>query len=86
MSYRVDYDPEAIADLKRLSISGRKRIVAKIDWLADNFDDIQPLRLAANLAGFFKLRVGDYRVIYEFDRTHRVITIDRVGYRRDIYG
>ncbi|MGB3308712.1 MAG: type II toxin-antitoxin system RelE/ParE family toxin [Nodosilinea sp.] len=85
MSYRVEYDPEAIADLKRLSISVRKRIVTKIDWLTENFDGVQPLPLAANLAGFFKLRVGDYRVIYEFDRTLRVIT-DRVGHRSEIYG
>jgi len=85
MAYTIQYAPEAIDDLKRLSSSARKRIVAKIDWLAANFDQIQPVPLTANLVGFFKLRVGDYRVIYEFDRTVRVVTIDRVGHRREIY-
>lgn len=85
MAYTVEYDPAAIADLKRLPNSIRKRIVAKIDWLAANFEQIQPLPLNANLAGFFKLRVGDYRVVYECDRTLRILTIDRVGHRRDIY-
>jgi len=46
---------------------------------------VQPLPLTANLAGFFKPRVGDYRVIYECDRTIRVITVDRIGHRREIY-
>jgi mRNA interferase RelE/StbE len=41
--------------------------------------------LTADLAGCFKLRIGDYRVIYEFGRSVRIITIDRVGHRRDIY-
>ncbi len=85
MAYTVEYDPEAIADLNRLSSTIRKRIVVKIDWLAANFEQIQPLPLSANLAGFFKLRVGDYRVIYECDRTLSILTIDRVGHRSEIY-
>jgi mRNA interferase RelE/StbE len=85
MRYAVEYDPEAVDDLKRLPGNIRKRIVAKINWLAENFDQIQPLLLTANLAGFLKLRVGDYRVIYECDRTLRVITVDRIGHRREIY-
>ncbi len=85
MAYTVEYDPEAIADLNRLSSTIRQRIVVKIDWLAANFDQIQPLPLSANLAGFFKLRVSDYRVIYECDRTLRILTIDRVGHRSEIY-
>jgi mRNA-degrading endonuclease RelE of RelBE toxin-antitoxin system len=35
--------------------------------------------------GFYKLRVGDYRVVYEFDQAIRVITVDRVGHRSEIY-
>jgi mRNA interferase RelE/StbE len=85
MSYRIEYEPEAVADLKRLPSDVRQRIVKKIIWLAENFDQIQPMPLTADLAGFFKLRVGDYRVIYEFERSVRIITIDRVGHRRDIY-
>lgn len=85
MSYAVEYDSEAVDDLKRLSSNTRQRIIAKINWLAENFDQVQPLPLTANLAGFFKFRVGDYRVIYECDRTLRVITVDRIGHRRDIY-
>jgi mRNA-degrading endonuclease RelE of RelBE toxin-antitoxin system len=34
-----------------------------------------------DLSGFFKLRIGDYRVIYEFDREEKVIFIDRIALR-----
>ncbi len=50
-----------------------ERIVNKINWLAENFDQITPQPLTANLSGFFKLRVGDYRVIYEFDSEKKTI-------------
>jgi mRNA interferase RelE/StbE len=85
MGYTLEYEPEALTDLKQLSPNDGRRIIAKINWLAENFDQLQPIPLTANLAGFYKLRVGDYRVIYEFDRNTRTITIDRVGHRREIY-
>jgi mRNA interferase RelE/StbE len=65
MNYLVEYEPEALADLEKLRKSVCQRIVNKINWLAENLDQITPKPLTADLSGFFKLRVGDYRVIYE---------------------
>jgi len=85
MSYVVEYEPEALDDLEKLTHAVRERVVNKISWLAENFDQITPQSLTADLSGFFKLRVGDYRVIYEFIREERVIFIDRVRHRREGY-
>lgn len=85
MSYSVEFEPEAIEALQRLTRAVRIRIVNKIEWLAENFDQIKPLPLKGELAGFFKLRVGDYRVIYEFDTQSKIITIDKIGHRREVY-
>ncbi|NMF84792.1 type II toxin-antitoxin system RelE/ParE family toxin [Nodosilinea sp. P-1105] len=85
MSYQVQYTTQAVEDLEKLAMDIRQRIIKKISWLGQNFENIQPIPLAANWAGFYKLRVGDYRVIYEIDNDIRVITIDQVGHRRDIY-
>ena len=57
----------------------------KIYWLATNFDSITPDYLTANLAGLFKLRVGNYRVVYSFSRELRIITIHIIGHRSEIY-
>ena len=85
MSYSVEYEPEAAADLERLTQAARERVINKITWLAENFDQITPQALTADLSGFFKLRVGDYRVIYEFSRDDEVISIDRIRHRREVY-
>jgi mRNA interferase RelE/StbE len=85
MSYLIEYEPEAIADLEKLTQTVRERVVKKINWLAENFDQINPQSLTADLAGLFKLRVGDYRVIYEFTREEEIIFIDRVRHRREVY-
>jgi mRNA interferase RelE/StbE len=85
MSYLTEYEPEAIADLEKLTQTVRERVVKKINWLAENFDQINPQSLTADLAGLFKLRVGDYRLIYEFNREEEIIFIDRVRHRKEVY-
>lgn len=56
MEYTVEYEPEAVEDLKQLPENIRRRIITKINWLAENFRQLQPLPLTGDLAGFFKLR------------------------------
>ncbi|MGI8505048.1 MAG: type II toxin-antitoxin system RelE family toxin [Hassallia sp.] len=85
MSYIIEYEPEALADLEKLTQAVRERVVKKINWLAENFDQVNPQSLTADLSGFFKLRVGDYRVIYEFNREEEIIFIDRIRHRREVY-
>jgi mRNA interferase RelE/StbE len=85
MSYFVEYEPEAIASLEKLSSTNRQRILTKITWLAENFEQITPQPLTADYAGFYKLRIGDYRVIYEFNGDEQIIFIDKIGHRSEIY-
>jgi mRNA interferase RelE/StbE len=85
MSYRIEFDPKAIEDLKGISGKMQSQILKKINWLGLNFEQVQPKGLAENLAGFYKLRVGDYRVLYEIDGELEVIAIARVGHRSEIY-
>jgi mRNA interferase RelE/StbE len=53
--------------------------------LAENLDDLKPEGLTGELAGFYKLRVGDYRVIYEILRVEQIIVVHLIGHRREIY-
>lgn len=83
--YRVIILPKAIDDLSRLDKAITLRIIDKLAWLSENFESIPPLPLGADYAGFHKLRVGDWRVIYDIDYDKQVITVHKAGHRRDIY-
>jgi mRNA interferase RelE/StbE len=71
--------------LEELTSTIQERILRKIRWLSENFDDVIPQALSADLSGLFKLRVGDCRVIYSFDAVMQIMTIHKVGHRRDVY-
>ena len=83
MKLRVEFKPEAVHDLEDLDRAVSQRVLNKIHWLAQNFTQIVPERLTGELGAFYKLRVGDWRVIYLFDS--EAITVHMIGHRREIY-
>lgn len=83
--YRVNILPAAARELARLDKSVAARILRRIHWLAENLDRIRPDPLSADLAGMFKLRVGDYRVIYEILSKEKLLIVHSIGHRRDVY-
>jgi len=61
------------------------RIMKKIDWLWTNREYVNHLPLGENLNGFFKLRVGIYRVLYEWDPSKDDLRICLIGTRDTVY-
>ena len=83
--YHVEFTPTAAEDLARLNKPIAQRILSKIRWLAENFPALTPKPLTGQWAGVYKLRVGDYRVLYTFDNTETSITVHFVRHRRKVY-
>lgn len=83
--YQLIILPTALANLSNLDRATAQRIVDKLTWLSENIETIVPLPLRGTFSGFYKLRVGDWRAIYEIDRDEMTITVHKVGHRRDVY-
>jgi len=83
--YRVRFKPEAIDDMENLDRIIAQRVLNKIRWLQDNFENVIPETLEGEFKECFKLRVGDWRVVYTVDRNEKIITIHLVGHRSKIY-
>jgi mRNA interferase RelE/StbE len=83
--YHIRILEEASRELAHLDKPVGRRIAERINWLAANLDSIRPEALTGDLIGLYKLRVGDYRVIYEVIRNEKTIVIHAVGHRREIY-
>jgi mRNA interferase RelE/StbE len=83
--YQLTILPKAFRELESLDKFAAKRILDRVSWLSENFDNITPLALKGAFSGTYKLRAGDWRVIYSFDTAKHVITVHLIGHRRDIY-
>jgi mRNA interferase RelE/StbE len=81
----LDFTPEAERDFQKLDKNLKRRIDEKLDWLLKNFDNIIPLSLTGKWQGFFKLRVGDWRVIYKVEWEKNRIIVYVIDRRDKIY-
>jgi len=83
--YRIIILPKALEDLSKLDKAAAQRVADKLTWMAENIENITPLPLKGGLSGFYKLKVSDWRVIYEINHDEKVITVHKVGHRREVY-
>lgn len=82
--YRVLLERAAEKDLARLSSEIHDRIIAAIQALATNPRPHGCRKLAGSKLDW-RIRVGDYRVVYEIADEIRIVRVNRVRHRREVY-
>ena len=85
VGFQLRISAEAEDDLSRLDKSVAQRIARKLIWLSHNARKYPHIGLTGDLAGLFRYRVGDYRVIYDLRPADELLIVVRIGHRRDIY-
>jgi mRNA interferase RelE/StbE len=82
--YRVLLERSAERDLSRLTPEIQDRIIPAIQSLAANPRPPGCRKLAGGKDDW-RIRVGDYRVVYEIADTIRIVRVNRVRHRREVY-
>lgn len=84
MTYSIQFKPVVEKDLKGLSKMTLLRVFKLIIALQNQPLPHQALKLSG--AGhLYRLRVGDYRIIYEIDRAENIIIVHYIRHRKDVY-
>ena len=87
MKYKLLFLREAAEEFKKLDKAVQRIVKEKLEILAQNPEllknNIKPLK--GKYKGLYRLRVGNYRVIYRLDKEEITILFIRIGHRRDIY-
>jgi mRNA interferase RelE/StbE len=85
VNYRLNFTEGVQGSIKSLDKNIRQRVFDKLKWFIQNVDNLTLLPLKGNLSGLYKLRVGDYRIIYEVNLNDKVVTVHKIGHRKEIY-
>ena len=84
MKYSIEFKKSAAKSLRKLPNSAKKRILTKLSSFENSPPPITETKLKGNNP-FHKIRVDDYRIIYEYQGEILVILIIKIGHRKDIY-
>ncbi len=84
MAYSVEFKPSAVRDLAALPKDAQRRLALKIDSLAldPRPSGCEKIQGEANL---FRIRVGDYRIVYLIKDVRLFVLIVKIGHRKDVY-
>ena len=81
MNYDLEFKPRAVKDLGVLPKAAQRSVLAKIEGLRDNLaGDVKKL---TDFAPEYRLRVGDYRVLFEVEESR--VVVYRVVHRKAAY-
>lgn len=82
--YRIVLHRAAVGEIRKLPAQIKNRVKSAIDGLGDEPVPVGAIRLKGR-PNAYRLRVGDYRILYEVHATELVIYVVGVGHRREVY-
>lgn len=88
MAFEIEFDPEAVKDLKKLDRPVQQRLIGFLKGrlaLLDNPREIGEALAGPKLGRYWKYRVGDWRIICDIQDLRIVVRVLRIGNRREIY-
>ena len=83
MRYSIEFVPSARKALLKLPLPIRRRIQVAIDELAEK--PFPPGVKKLHGEDGYRIRVGDYRVIYDVEHRRLLVLVIRIGHRREVY-
>ena len=87
MAWTIEFQPDAAKELKKLDRAAAGRIVKTLETRIAVLGD--PRSLGAPLKGehegYWRWRIGDYRVVARIEDERITILVVRVGHRREVY-
>ena len=81
--YDLQVRPSVWKDVEKIPKKDLKKILARIESLRDEPRSTASVKLSG--LEYYRLRQGDYRIVYEIDDLHSIVTIAKVGHRGDVY-
>ena len=84
MTYEVSLTPIAARALRKLDPQVRRRVQAAIELLSEEPRPPAAKPLVGG-AGEWRVRTGDYRIVYEIHERRLLVLVLRLGHRRDVY-
>jgi len=84
VTYAVEIAPAALRQLRKLDPTARRRVQGVIELLAGDPRPPKARKLVGG-AGEWRVRTGDFRIVYEILDGRLLVLVVAVGHRRDVY-
>ena len=81
--YDIQVRPSVWKDVAKIPKKDLQKILVRIESLRDEPRSAASVKLSG--WEYYRIRQGDYRIVYEIDDNHSIVTVAKVGHRGDVY-
>lgn len=83
--YKTKWEYKSEDDLAKFPPEIALKIYNRVESYLAQFPKELGKALVGKYSGLYRYRYGDYRIIYEIDKTNKILIINRIGHRSDVY-
>ena len=85
-SYRIEFVKSARKELEQLPARIRSNIIEALGLLSQNpYSELLKIKKLKGADALYRIRVGEYRVVYEIRKKRLIVVVIKIGHRREVY-
>ena len=85
-SYTIEFVKSARKEFERLPVKMQEKTAEALHLLAQNpYSELLKVKKMKGAADFYRIRLGEYRVVYQLRNDRLVVIVIKVGHRREVY-
>ena len=84
--YTVELTKSAAKEFKKLQRPVKENVLEAFQFLSQNpYSELFKIKKLKGVDSLYRIRIGDYRIVFEIKKQKLVILIIRIGHRKDVY-
>ena len=84
--YQIKFTDSARKEFQRLPDKIQGRVVEALSFLAENpFSDLLRIKKLSGVDELYRIRIGDYRLVYTVEAAELILILIKIGHRREVY-
>jgi len=85
-SFRIEFVKSARKELEQLPARIRSNIIEALGLLSQNpYSELLKIKKLKGADALYRIRVGEYRVVYEIRKKRLIVVVIKIGHRREVY-
>ncbi len=86
VSYRIEFTKSAKREFDHLPSKTQEKVIDAMQFLSSNpYSELLKIKKLKGAESLYRIRLGDYRIVYEVKKDLLVVIVIKIGHRKEVY-
>lgn len=84
--YQVEFKKSARKEFDKLPSQIQQKVIEALNFLSQNpYSELLQIKKLKGIESLYRIRIGDYRILYEIENKRLLVIVIKIGHRSDVY-